>query len=102
MKPISRAEPGVTKPAAGVMATSPATRPEHRPSSDGRPRSTHSPNIQDMAPADAAMCVTAMARPARPSAATAEPALKPNQPTHNSPAPAMVRPRLNGSKASRP
>ena len=35
-----------------------------------------------------------MASPARPSAATAEPALKPNQPTHSMPAPAMVSPRL--------
>ena len=45
------------------------------------------------------MCVTAMARPARPSEATAEPTLKPNQPTHNMPAPAIVKPRLTEEKA---
>ena len=88
------AERSVTKPAAGVMATRPAMRPEHSPSSDGRPRTIHSPTIHDRAPAAAARCVTAIARPARPSAATAEPALKPNQPTHSMPAPAMVSPRL--------
>jgi hypothetical protein len=84
----------VTKPAAGVMATSPATRPEHSPSSDGLRRTIHSPIIQLMAPAAAAMCVTSIARPARPSAATAEPALKPNQPTHSRPAPIIVMARL--------
>ena len=41
----------MTNPAAGVMATSPATKPEHKPSSEGRPRTVHSPNIQVMAPA---------------------------------------------------
>src|SRR4051812_26642122 len=99
---MTSAEVGVTKPDAGVIATRPATRPEHRPSSEGRPRTTHSPNIHVIAPAAAATWVTSIARPARPSAATAEPALKPNQPTHNRPAPAIVRPRLKGSKASRP
>src|SRR3954470_17017306 len=96
--PINSADGGVTKPDAGVIATSPATRPEHNPSSDGRRRTIHSANIHAIAPAAAAMGVTAIARPARPSDATAEPALKPNQPTHNSPAPAIVSPRLNGSK----
>ncbi|MDT4862364.1 hypothetical protein FQZ97_970140 [compost metagenome] len=92
----------VTKPAAGVMATSPATTPEHRPSSEARLRASHSAAIHDSAPAAAAMWVTASASPARPSAASAEPALKPNQPTQSRPVPAMVRPRLKGMKASRP
>ncbi len=40
----------------------------------------------------AEMCVTAIAMPAVPSAASADPALKPNQPTHSIAAPIMVRP----------
>ena len=44
-------------------------------------------NIHASAAAAVAICVTAMAMPARPSAATAEPALKPNQPTQSSEAP---------------
>ena len=42
------------------------------------------------------MWVTNIAMPAEPSAATAEPALKPNQPTHNNPAPIIVITRLLG------
>src|SRR5580700_2794916 len=40
--------------------------------------------------------------PARPSAATAEPALKPNQPTHSSEAPITVSVRLDGAIDSLP
>jgi hypothetical protein len=46
------------------------------------------------------MWVTAIAMPARPSAATCEPALKPNQPTQSRPAPITVRTRLWGGIAS--
>src|SRR6202161_28688 len=48
------------------------------------------------------MCVAAKAMPARPSAATAEPALKPNQPTHSSEAPITVSVRLYGAIDSLP
>ena len=41
-------------------------------------------------PAAAATVVTMNAIAARPSAATAEPALKPNQPNHRMPAPSTV------------
>jgi len=75
---------GITKPDAGVMATKPATAPEAMPSTLGFPLTVHSMNIQARAAAALAICVTAIAIPARPSAATAEPALKPNQPTHRS------------------
>ena len=46
-------------------------------------------NVHDTSSAAAAvaMCVTAKAIPARPLAALAEPALKPNQPTHSREAP---------------
>ena len=62
----------------------------------------HSANIQASAAAAVAIWVTAMAMPARPSAATAEPALKPNQPTHSSEAPITVSTRLCGAIGSLP
>src|SRR6476661_2123143 len=79
--------PGSTKPDAGVIATSPATAPEMQPSTEGLPLASHSANIHASAAAAVAICVTVIAMPARPFAATAEPALKPNQPTHSSEAP---------------
>src|SRR5579863_2242239 len=96
------AESGPTKPEAGVMATKPATAPEQMPSTLGLPFTSHSVNIQARAAAAVAMCVTAKAMPARPSEATAEPALKPNQPTHSSEAPITVSVRLWGAMASLP
>src|SRR3954464_770330 len=85
--PMMMDDPGSTKPEAGVMATRPATAPEIAPSTEGLPLATHSANIQPNAAAAVAICVTAIAIPARPFAATAEPALQPNQPTHSSEAP---------------
>src|SRR5215469_16951277 len=81
--PMMMEAPGSTKPDAGVIATRPATAPEMQPSTDGLPLASHSANIQASAAAAVAICVTAMAIPARPFDATAEPALKPNQPTHS-------------------
>src|ERR1700750_3316748 len=75
--------PGSTKPDAGVIATSPATAPEMQPSTEGLPLAIHSANIQPGAAAAVAIWVTVIAMPARPLAATAEPALNPNQPTHS-------------------
>ena len=69
------------------MATRPATAPEIAPSTEGLPLVIHSANIHPNAAAAVAIWVTVMAMPARPLAATAEPALKPNQPTHSSDAP---------------
>src|SRR6201994_3268478 len=86
-KPITIEPPGSRKPEAGVMATRPATAPEMAPSTDGLPLTIHSANIQPSVAAAVAICVTAIAMPARPFDATADPALKPNQPTHNSDAP---------------
>src|ERR1700733_12606881 len=79
--------PGRTKPEAGAIATRPATAPEMQPSTEGLPLAIHSANIQPRAAAAVAICVTAIAMPARPFAATAEPALKANQPTHSNDAP---------------
>src|SRR5579871_3075360 len=85
--PMIKAGPGSTKPDAGVIATTPATAPEIAPSTDGLPFVIHSANVQPNAAAAVAICVTAIAMPARPFAATADPALKPNQPTQRSEAP---------------
>src|SRR5487761_2487484 len=81
---------GPTKPDAGVIATRPATAPEAMPSTLGLPLVAHSANIQPRAAAAVAIWVATIAMPARPSAVVAEPALKPNQPTHNSDAPIKV------------
>src|SRR5262249_36748946 len=100
--PMSTAAFGPRKPEAWVMARRPATAPEAMPSTLGLPLATHSVNIQASAALAVAMWVTANAMPARPSEATAEPALKPNQPTHRSEAPMTVRVRLCGAMASLP
>src|SRR6202167_4144216 len=98
--PMQNAPTGPTKPDAGVMATSPATAPEQMPSTVGLPRSIHSTSIQVKPAVAVAMWVTAMAMPACIPALTAEPALKPNQPTHNSDAPIMVSTTLCGGPVS--
>jgi hypothetical protein len=72
---------GPTKPDAGVIATRPATAPVQIPTRVGLPRIAHSTSIQVNAATAVAIWVTAMAIPACVPAATAEPALKPNQPT---------------------
>src|SRR6202022_136005 len=87
---------GSTKPDAGVIATNPATAPEMMPSTLGFPLTIHSANIHASAAVAVAIWVTAIAMPALPLAATAEPALKPNQPTHRSDAPLPLSPRWGG------
>ncbi|MCY1286502.1 hypothetical protein D9M69_369710 [compost metagenome] len=89
-RPITIAPIGPQVPAAGVMATRPATTPEAMPRALGLPWVIHSANIQPSAAAAVATWVTSMAMPALPLAAAAEPALKPNQPTHSSAAPTRV------------
>src|SRR5580704_5168713 len=95
--PMIKAGPGRTKPEAGVIATRPATAPEAAPSALGLPLEIHSANIQASAAAAVAICVTVIAMPARPLAATAEPALNPNQPTHSNEAPITAYARLYGA-----
>src|SRR6202142_341702 len=99
---MSPAGVGPTKPEAGVIATSPATAPEAIPSTLGLPFLDHSVNIHPIAAVAVAICVAAIAMPARPSATVAEPALKPNQPTHNSEAPINVNVKLWGDIDSLP
>ncbi len=91
-----------TKPHAGVIATRPATAPDAAPSIDGLPFSIHSANIQDSTAAAVATSVLMNARAAASPASSAEPALKPNQPTHSSDAPIIVNVRLCGAIESRP
>src|SRR5262245_19161156 len=93
---MTMADTGPTKPAAGVIATSPATAPEAAPSTVGLPRVIHSVNIQPSAAAAAPVLVARKAVAARPLASSALPALNPNQPTHSRAAPTTVRGRLCG------
>src|SRR5215469_835584 len=92
---------GATKPEAGVMATKPATAPLTAPSTVGFPTQYHSAATHDKVAAAAPKLVATNADTARPLAASALPALKPNHPTHNKPAPATVSVRLLGSIGSR-
>ena len=91
-----------TKPAAGVMATRPATAPEAAPRVVGLPWNFHSANTQASMAVAAATCVVTKAFPANPSAARALPALKPNQPNHKRAVPIMVMGRLCGKKERLP
>src|SRR5579864_6435275 len=98
--PIASARAGPTKPEAGVIATRPATAPEQTPTTVGLPRCAHSTNIQVRPAIAVARCVTVIAMPACIPALTAEPALKPNQPTQRSEAPIMVSTILCGGAVS--
>src|ERR1700688_4113743 len=92
---------GPTKPEAGVIATRPATAPEHMPRSDGSPLINHSANIQDKAAAEVATKVFTKVRAVTPFASRLEPALKPNQPTQSNEAPIMVMTNECGGIGSR-
>ena len=84
------------------MVPRPATAPEMMPSTEGFPRSFHSSSIQVSAPAQAARCVATIAIEAREPAPSAEPPLKPNQPTHNRPVPITAIDRSYGARFSVP
>src|SRR5690349_22597948 len=88
--PSTMAPIGPAKPEAGVTATRPATAPEAAPSRLGLPLCIFSASIQANAAAAVATKVLVIARAAVPAASSAEPALKPNQPTHSSEAPTSV------------
>ena len=59
---MTMAAQGATKPAAGVIATSPATSPEAAPSAVGLLRCTHSTANQPRAPPAAPRCVVMKAQ----------------------------------------
>ena len=100
--PSTMAPIGPAKPDAGVTATRPATAPEAPPSRLGLPLATFSASIQASAAAAVATKVLIMASAAVPLASSAEPALKPNQPTHSSAAPTSVMVSECGGIASLP
>src|SRR6266481_7471047 len=100
--PIKTPCHGATNPEAGVMAPRPATAPEIMPSTDGLRRVAHSIAPQVSAPAHAARWVAVIAITARELAASADPPLKPNQPTHNNPVPTTASDRSNGDRFSLP
>src|SRR5690349_10224494 len=96
MKPIISAGIGATNPAAGVIATSPATAPEIAPRALGLPFLIHSANSHPTTAPAAPKCVATNALDARPLAASALPALNPNHPTHSKQAPMKLSTRLCG------
>src|SRR5580658_1597745 len=100
MSPISSAGIGATNPAAGVMATRPATDPEIAPRTLGLPLRTHSAPAQPIAAVAAAKWVATNALVARLPELRALPALKPNQPTHNRHAPMKLSTTLWGGMGS--
>src|SRR5713226_2473482 len=98
---MASAAGGVTNPAAGVMPTKPTTSPVAAPTAVAFPvRATSSAAPVTRAIA-AAVLVFVNASAAMPFAASAEPALKPNQPNHSSPAPSSTSGTLCGTIAVR-
>ena len=81
---------GPTYPEAGVIATSPQTAPTHIPTAEGFPFTTQSVSMKLTAAAAAARFVTTKAFTANAFAASALPALKPNQPNHKTDAPRIT------------
>src|ERR1051326_8661739 len=94
--PMAKADMGLTNPAAGVMATRPATAPEIAPRALGLPLRSHSAALQPMTAAAAAKCVATNALVARLPALRALPALKPNHPTQSRHAPMKLSTMLCG------
>src|SRR5690606_7248240 len=86
-----------TKPAAGVMATSPTTAPIQNPRADGFLPRTASKRIQHNPAAAEAVFVVAKAEAASGLAPIALPALKPNQPNHSKPVPSKTKGMLAGA-----
>src|SRR6516164_3848232 len=78
---------GRTNPAAGVIATSPATAPEIAPSALARPFLIHSAALQLIAAAAVAKCVATNALVASEPAESALPALNPDPLGHGQYAP---------------
>src|SRR4029450_13977900 len=100
--PITNAPRMPTLPAAGVIATNPATAPDAAPSIDGLPLSIHSANVQASTAHAVARNVLTNASTAELLASSAEPALNPNHPNQSNDAPIIVIVRLRGGMRSRP
>src|SRR5688572_32348464 len=96
MAPRSMAFIGLMKPAAGVTATRPTTIAVAQPTAVGLPERMMSRNVQTTSVAAGANIVVANARPAIGLAASALPALKPNQPNQSNPEPSSTNGTLCG------
>src|SRR4030042_2297856 len=94
--PIAIPARGVTKPAAGVIATNPTTAPVTVPRTVGR-LCIQLTIIHVKAAAAAAMLVATKALEASPPDVKALPALKPNHPNQSSPAPSTTMGMVLGS-----
>src|SRR5829696_10108610 len=94
MAPTRIAPTGLTAEHAGVMATRPATTPEAAPSDVACPSRIFSVAHQASDAAAVATRVLIQATAATSPAPSADPALKPNQPNHSSPAPIITSVRL--------
>src|SRR5262249_11246032 len=85
-----------TNPAAGVMATRPTTAPTQAPTAGGLLPGIMSKTIQDSTAEAEGVLVVAKASAAESLAASAEPALKPNQPNQSRPVPSSTNGTLAG------
>src|SRR6202008_3310080 len=94
--PIASAPQVSTNAQAGVIATRPATTPDAAPRLVAWPSRSRSISSQPSIAAQVAVKVLMNATPASAFAASAEPALNPNQPNHSSPAPSITSVRLCG------
>src|SRR4029453_19677196 len=94
--PIAIEPSGLTNPAHGVIATRPATAPDAAPSVVALPSRSFSTPIQASSAVAVAVLVFTNAYPASWLAPSADPALKPNQPNHSSPAPSSTNGTLCG------
>src|SRR4029079_13296242 len=95
--PSAMALIGPMKPAAGVIATRPTTMPVAAPTAVGLPARARSSRVQTSSVPIGARNVVVNASAAEGLAASALPALNPNQPNQRSPAPNSVKGTLCGS-----
>ena len=95
--PIISPEIGLTKPDAGVTVASPAIEPVTTPKTVGLPLRIHSKNAQVKPAHAAAAFVVTKALMAKPLAAKALPALKPNHPNQSNDVPKTTKGKLCGA-----
>src|SRR4029079_14487163 len=91
MAPSAIALIGLMNPAAGVMATRPTTIAVAAPTAVGLPDRIASRKVHTTSVAAGASIVVTKARPAIGLAASALPALNPNQPNQSRPAPSRTK-----------
>src|SRR5258708_7474496 len=98
--PTTAAPRVFTVPHDGVIATNPATTPDAAPNVVGFPSRTRSTVSHPSMPRQPATRVLRKIAAAVPLAASAEPALNPNQPNQSRPTPSSTNGRLCGRIAS--